>query len=177
MTARRRIRRSALAAPCIDVALLCSATARDCASRLPSIAPPCAWWRVSNPPPITSKSPENTMSDPSGLANSQKSRKNSAVNPAENGTEGIPMRAMVYHGPTRPPARPNPTADPSPFVTDFGIVSQMKAGGAVCDKIRECVTTRGSARPLQTRDPAFLASRQHVPWCASGEPGLPWHKT
>lgn len=44
--------------------------------------------------------------------------------------------------------------DPSPFVTDFGIVSQMKADGATCDKIRECVTMRERAQPQQTRDPA-----------------------
>lgn len=153
MTARRLIRRSALVALCIGVAPLCAlrlrGIARRACPRLRRYARRGGYLTLRRLTEIPIKCPCLPV-QPCQLAKiSQKSRR---------GRHG--RQTSTGHGPPWAVARPTPTADPSPFVTDFGIVSQMKAGGAVCDKIRECITTRERAQPPQTRDPAFLASKR-----------------
>lgn len=137
MTARRRIHRSALTALRIGVALLCAlrlrGIARRARTRLRRLARGRGYLTLRRLAEIPRKCPCLPV-QPRQLATiSQKSRK--------------PTR-RERHG----------------RQTNAGLAcrdaSQARPGSrsiAVCDKIRECVTTRRRAQPPQTREPAFLA--------------------
>lgn len=147
MTARRRIRRSALTTPCIGVAPLC-------APRFPSIAPPCAWWRVSNPPQINGNPLQIAHVCQSSRANSQESRK--IPLPITPGMARTPGRRVARS--TTPASQARPDA----------------RSIAICDRFRNCVTNEGERRALR-QNPRMCHNARARATATNARPGLLIH--
>jgi len=132
MTARRRIHRSALAAPCVGVTLLCALRLRGIAlcacPRLRRSARGGGYLTLRRLAEIPNKRPCQTA-QPCQLATiSQKSRSQ----PAEDGTDD--RLSNAWHGPS------------------WTSTSQIRQPiYRICDRFQNCVTNEGGRMPFVTK--------------------------